>query len=104
MNLLPIACCLTLSIAVPAQQDAPADPQATDARLQQQLRSAASVSNAAFEAVWRWPTTVSGTATRSRSGGSSKEQLRGRIYADALLLEVEQQRLVTVTGTDSSEI
>lgn len=87
---------LMFAASVLAQAEAEANKPTAGERLQEQLRTAATVSSAEFDVAWKWPVTARGTATTTRSGGGGEERVSGRIYRNAVLFEVAKPRLGSV--------
>ena len=99
---VPFLLAVAVSPLPAVAQDAPAaeapaamvDPASE--RLVQQLRAAARVSSAEFEAAWKWPVTVSGAATTTRAGSARLEKARGRFCPDGLLVQFDRSKRGTV--------
>ena len=85
-----------MSVAELAQDGAAATARSTPGELPKLLQAAAGVAGAEWQAVWKWPVTVSGSAMTSRSGGMNPEEASGRFDANALLTEFGRGRLGTV--------
>lgn len=98
MKPLTISCLFVLTVALPAQEEAPALAKSSAQVLQQQIRAAATLSSAEYRLEWRWPRSTSGTATTQRSGGLAMERADGSWHGDVLRVHLEREDLEVVHG------